>query len=205
LIGLFGGAFDPIHFGHLRPAVEIKELLSLDEIRFIPLNQAPHKNQPKLSADQRFTLLENAIATQPGFVAEACELERGGVSYSIDTLQELSQRYGDMQRFVMLMGTDAFAGLPKWKRWKEILQLANIVIMRRPDAEIDKSLFPEGYLDKVMVDNVVQLKGSIHGKILQAEVTQLDISSTKIRQLIKAGNSVRYLMPDAENIRASLK
>ncbi len=200
MIGLFGGAFDPIHFGHLRPALEIKELLSLDEIRFIPLNHAAHKNQPRLPAKQRLVMLKNAIAAQPGFVAEASELERSGVSYSVDTLQELRQRYGDEQGFVMLLGTDAFAGLPKWKRWKDILQLTNIVIMRRPDAEIDKSLFPEGYLDKLIVENAAQLKSANHGKILQAEVTQLDISSTKIRQLIKAGNSVRYLMPDTENM-----
>ena len=166
----------------------------------MPLNQAPHKQQPELPAEQRLSMLEKAIAAQPGFVAETCELERGGVSYSVDSLQELRQRYGDQQSFVMLMGTDAFAGLPKWKQWGDILQLTNIVIMQRPDAKVNEHLFPAGYLDTAMVANAQQLQQSGHGKVLQAQVTQLDISSTKIRQLIREGKSVRYLMPDTERI-----
>lgn len=200
LIGLFGGAFDPIHFGHLRPALEIKELLSLDEIRFMPLHQAPHKHQPQLPAEQRLSMLERAIAQEPEFVVETCELERGGISWSIDSMLELRQRYGDQQPLVMLLGTDAFAGLPQWKRWEEILQLTNIVVMQRPDAPLESHLFPEGYLQHKLAATATQLKQSICGKVLSVEVTQLDISSTKIRELMKVGRSVRYLMPDITNL-----
>ena len=198
MIGLFGGAFDPVHFGHLRTALEVMESLSLEEIRFIPVNRPPHKQQPVLSAEKRTAMVARAIQRQPGFTIDRCELERGGVSYTVDTLQEMRDRYGQQQPLVILLGTDAFAGLPKWHRWEEILQQAHIAIMSRPGGQIDSREFPPGYLDEALTTDIGLLKRLAGGKVLQVNVTPLDISSSRIRSLIQSGRSIRYLMPEAE-------
>ncbi len=196
MIGLFGGAFDPVHHGHLRPALEVFETLGLRELRFIPLNQAPHKQQPTLPAEYRYRLLEQALAGQPGFVADRIELARGGVSYTVETLATL-RRQLPKASLALLLGTDAFAGLPGWHRWREILEMAHIVLMTRPNSEIDERRFPAGYLADRLVETPESLRAAPAGRILPVEVTQLDISSTRIRALLQQGRTPRYLMPMA--------
>ncbi len=198
MIGLFGGAFDPVHFGHLRPALEAFETLALEELRFIPLNRAPHKHQPVLSGEIRYRLLRSALAGQPGFVADRCELDRGGVSWTVDTLTQMRQRFGESRPLALLLGSDAFAGLPTWRNWLKILEKAHIVVMQRPGGEIDQSAFPEGYIQSRIVAEPQRLREQSSGLIVQMEVTQLAISSTRIRQLLDQGRSVRYLVPEPE-------
>ena len=198
MIGLFGGAFDPVHFGHLRPALEVFEALSLDEIRFIPLTQAPHKRQPVLSAETRYRMLQSALGGQPGFVADRCEIDRGGVSWTVDTLTEKRQRLGASTPLALLLGSDAFAGLPAWRNWLEILEKAHIIVMKRPGGEIDESAFPKGYIQSRIVRDPRRLGEQPAGSIVQMEVTQLAISSSQIRQLLDQRRSVRYLVPETE-------
>jgi nicotinate-nucleotide adenylyltransferase len=132
MIGVLGGTFDPIHFGHLRPALDCLQALALEEVRLIPLNVAVHRPQPVASSALRLAMLEAAIAGQPGFVADPRELERPGGSYTYDTLISLRAELGDAEPLCLLIGADAFAGFLDWHRPADILDLAHLVVMRRP-------------------------------------------------------------------------
>ena len=191
MIGLFGGTFDPIHFGHLRPALDVMETLSLEELRFIPAHVPPHRDAPLITAKQRSQIVAVAIAEQPGFVLDTCELERNGLSYTVDTLHDFRQRYGKDTPLVLLLGTDAFAGLPDWHRWEEIIQLAHIALMTRPGGDSSRT----GFLSQHEVDHPEALHQAPAGSILRVPVTQMDISATDIRERLRQGRSVHYLMP----------
>jgi nicotinate-nucleotide adenylyltransferase len=195
MIGLFGGTFDPIHFGHLRPALEVMEALSLEELRFIPAHVPPHRDTPLITAKQRSEMVAVAIDEQPGFVLDTCELERNGPSYTVDTLHDFRQRYGENTPLVLLLGTDAFAGLPSWHRWEELLQLTHIVVMQRPADDSESTAIPADFLHKYHTDDPTALQHSPAGSILRGPVTQLDISATDIRERLRQGRSVHYLMP----------
>jgi nicotinate-nucleotide adenylyltransferase len=197
MIGLFGGTFDPIHFGHLRPALEVMETLSLEELRFIPAHVPPHRDAPLITAKQRSEMVAVAIDEQPGFVLDTCELERNGPSYTVDTLHDFRQRYGENKPLVLLLGTDAFAGLPSWHHWEELLQLTHIAVMQRPADDSKSASIPVDFLHQYHTDDPTALQHSPAGSILRVPVTQLDISATDIRERLKQGRSVRYLMPQA--------
>ena len=137
MIGILGGTFDPVHFGHLRPALEARQALGLDEIRLIPCNVPPHRPQPFASARQRLTMLQGAIAGHAGFVIDERELHRDGPSYTLDTLLSLHADIKGVD-LCLLLGMDAFRGLTSWHRWHELIDHCHIVVMTRPDAT-----FPE--------------------------------------------------------------
>jgi nicotinate-nucleotide adenylyltransferase len=197
MIGVLGGTFDPIHLGHLRPALDCLQLLALDQVRLIPLKVAVHRPQPAAPSALRLAMLEAAIADQPGLVTDPRELERPGDSYSHDTLVHLRAELGDAEPVCLLVGSDAFASFLGWYRPREILDLAHVVIMRRPGA-------PEGFAPDLqdllrhrLCEDPTALRDSPSGRVLFQDVTQMDISSTRIRQLIRRGQSPRFLLPDA--------
>lgn len=198
MIGLFGGSFDPIHLGHLRPALEVMENIGLSEVRFIPAHQSPLKGRPNLTPKQRANMVANAIAGQAGFELESCELEREGASYTVDTLHLMRQRYGAETPLILMMGTDSFNTLPCWHRWQQILELGHIVIMQRPDAALDESGFPPGFMAQVSTNEAEILRNRPNGHVFQQEVSQLGISSTMIRDRLRAGQSIRFLVPEAQ-------
>jgi nicotinate-nucleotide adenylyltransferase len=194
-VGLFGGSFDPVHVGHLRTAWELLTGLKLAEIRFVPSRVPPHRAPAMASGALRLRMLEAAIAGQPGFVVDDCELRRDGPSYTVDTLASL--RASQPQRsLVLILGMDAFLGLPTWHRWQEIAGLAHIVVVQRPgwtrqfDGEIGR-LYAEHQLHEAAA-----LAAAPAGGILLRQVTQLEIASSSIRELIAAGGDPRYLVPD---------
>jgi nicotinate-nucleotide adenylyltransferase len=197
MIGVLGGTFDPIHFGHLRPALDCLQALGLDQVRLIPLHVAVHRPQPVAPAALRLAMLDAAIAHQSGLVADPRELERAGDSYSHDTLVHLRAELGDAEPLCLLVGSDAFAGFLDWHRPREILDLAHVVILRRPGAP--EGLSPElrDLLRPRLCEDPAALRDSPAGRVLFQPVTQLDISSTRIRQLIGRGQSPRYLLPEA--------
>ncbi len=197
MIGLFGGTFDPIHFGHLRPALEVFESLALDELRFIPSHITPHRDQPARSTEDRAEMVALAIRNQPGFVLDTCELERDRPSYTVDTLALMRERYGQNKPLLLVMGSDAFDGLPSWHQWERLLQLAHIVVMARPGDFADSAAFPAGYVESRLAADVADLRKRPAGSILRVPVTQLAISATNIRAALKQGKSVRYLLPEA--------
>jgi nicotinate-nucleotide adenylyltransferase len=196
MIGVLGGTFDPIHFGHLRPALEVLQAVGLSEVRFIPLNQAVHREQPSASAGQRLAMLRAAIGGQPGFVSDDRELKRPGGSYSFDTLASLREDLGQRVPVCLLLGLDAFREFPSWHRPDGILQLAHLIVMRRPGAGGTTGAELERWMDSRMTASAADLNAAPAGRILFQDVTQLDISATGIRRLVARGMSPRYLLPD---------
>jgi nicotinate-nucleotide adenylyltransferase len=195
-IGVFGGTFDPIHYGHLRTAFEMLQALNFDEVRFIPCGDPPHRGMTFADADLRFRMVEAAIAGQEGFVSDDRELRRDGPSYSVDTLQGLRREFSE-RSLGLILGMDAFLGLPTWHRWDEILDLAHIVVAHRPGWRAP-DMGPLGeMLAEFGTHRIDDLHKATHGRIHIHAVTQLEIASTEIRELVAAGRDPRFLMPDA--------
>ena len=195
-IGIFGGTFDPIHYGHLRSAFEMLQALSFDEVRFVPCGDPPHRGVTYASAAQRLRLVELAIAGQEGFVADDRELRRDGPSYTVDTLQTLRVEYPE-RSLGLVVGMDAFLGLTGWHRWDEILDLAHIVVAHRPGWKAPDIGLLGDLITEHGTHRALDLHDTTHGCIHIHAVTQLEIASTEIRELIAAGRDPRFLMPDA--------
>ena len=193
-IGILGGTFDPVHFGHLRTGLDVVEQLQLDQLRLIPCAMPPHRIEPAASAQQRRLMLELAIKNHPKLLVDDRELSREGPSYTVDTLLSLREDLQANPLFV-LMGTDAFLSLPSWSRWQQILELAHIVVMQRPEEEMLMSDELAGYYQQHQAKTSDRLLPS--GKIWTIPVTQLAISATAIRDALSEQRDVRYLLPDA--------
>ena len=201
-VGIFGGTFDPIHFGHLRTAFELLHALRLAEVRFIPAGNPPHRGVPLCDARRRLELARAAIAGQPGFVVDDREVRREGPSYTVMTLRELRAEEPG-RPFCLIMGMDAFLGLPQWHEWRSLLELAHVVVAHRPGWTAPDA----GTLGELVATRATQRVEALHeavaGRILVRPVTQLEISSTDLRDLIVAGQDPRYLLPDA--VRAMIR
>jgi nicotinate-nucleotide adenylyltransferase len=197
MIGVLGGTFDPIHFGHLRPALDCLQALGLQEVRLIPLNVAVHRPQPIASPALRLAMLEAAIAGQPGFVSDARELERPGGSFTYDTLLSLRAELGLDCPVCLLIGADTFAGFLSWHRPVDILKLAHIVVMRRPRPSLALDPGQAALYARHGSGDARDLAAAPAGRILFQDVTQLDISATRVRELVRQGHTPRYLLPDS--------
>jgi len=195
-MGIFGGTFDPIHFGHLRTAFEMLQALRFAEVRFMPCGSPPHRGEPVADAALRVRMVRVATEGQHGFVVDDRELQREGPSYSVDTLTALRSEY-PLTPLALMIGMDAFLGLPKWYHWREILQLAHIVVAHRPGWRAPDM----GPLGELLADRGTHRIGDLHqarsGHIYIHDVTQLEISSTEIRELVAAGRDPRFLLPDS--------
>lgn len=195
-MGVFGGTFDPIHFGHLRTAFEVLQALRFAEVRFMPCGTPPHRGSPVAAPDERLEMVRAATEGQHGFVVDDRELHRDGPSYSVDTLSALRGEF-PLRPIALIIGMDAFLGLPKWYHWQEILQLAHIVVAHRPGWKAPDI----GPLGELLAERGTHRIGDLHqaksGHIYILDVTQLEISSTDIRDLVAAGRDPRFLMPDA--------
>lgn len=189
MIGILGGTFDPIHFGHLRTALDVQQQLGLKQVYLIPLRDPPHRASPALDGKQRLDLLQAAIANAPEFTIDTRELERDGKSYTLDTLQSLKAEQ-PQRTLCLLLGSDAFRHFPAWHRPLEILELAHLVVMQRP-GEGDPGHYPER-----ITHDLSALNAHPAGRILPLPVTQLEISATAIRELLRQGHSPRFLLPD---------
>lgn len=194
-MAIFGGTFDPIHYGHLRTAFELMQSLRLPEVRFLPAGTPPHRERPVADASVRLSMVRMATEAQRGFLVDDRELHREGPSYSVDTLLDLRAEYAH-RSICLVVGMDAFLGLPKWYHWREILQLAHVVVAHRPGWRVPDM----GPLSELLVDRGTGRVGGLHesraGRIYIHAVTQLEISSTAIRELVANGGDPRFLMPD---------
>ena len=195
-IGVFGGTFDPVHYGHLRTAFEMLQALEFGEVRFIPCGDPPHRGETWASARERLEMVRVAAEGQNGFVVDDREILRDGPSYTVDTLAELRKEFSG-RSLGLIIGMDAFLGLPRWHRWQEILDVAHIVVAHRPGWRAP-DMGPLGeMLSEFGTHRVQDLHDETHGRIHIHAVTQLEISSTEIRELVEAGRDPRFLMPDA--------
>jgi nicotinate-nucleotide adenylyltransferase len=195
-IGIFGGAFAPFHNGHLRLALEARARLGLSEVRLIPTAHPPHRPDSRVSPARRLDWVRLAIRRERGLLADDRELRREGPSYTVDTLTELRAEF-PQAALVLLMGADAFAHLHSWHRWQEIIELAHLAVVARPGTPLAPSPECADLLGPRRADKSGQIMGARAGLWTPLELPLLDISSTRIRRLLKSGVPVRGLVPDA--------
>ncbi len=206
--GIFGGTFDPVHFGHLRLAEEAAEQLDLAGVRWIPAGQPTHretlKKQPAVNAEQRLEMVHLAIAGNPRFALDPAEARAAQPSYTVPTLERLrastEAECGGSRPLVLLLGADAFAGLPCWHRWTALFDLAHIAVAHRPGFPLEVERLPAALADiyrQRCSDSSAALSVAPAGRIVSFAMTPLAISATQIRALCAAQRSARYLLPDA--------
>ncbi|MDP3538045.1 MAG: nicotinate-nucleotide adenylyltransferase [Azonexus sp.] len=199
-LGLFGGTFDPVHFGHLRLAEESIGHLGLGRVRWIPAGQPPHRGMPQVTAAQRLEMVLRSTAENDHFSVDPSEVDTAEPSYTVHTLERLRRELGAEQSLVLLVGADAFAGLSSWYRWRDLFALAHIAVSHRPGFPVEVASLPHElateFNDRRQADAAC-LKASPAGSVVTFAMTQLAISATQIRKLLSNGLSARYLLPDS--------
>ena len=200
-IGVFGGTFDPIHFGHLRLATELSEAFHLDQVLFVPNGLPYHRGRTAHATDeQRVTMLKLATGRDARFGIDERELRREGPTYTYDTLAELRKERGADATLVFLLGSDAFARINTWHRWTELFDLAHFAVAVRADDPQwftkGPGSFPREIWPRITL-NLRELLAVPAGKVMTFSMTPLAISSTAIRAAAAEGSSIRYLTPDS--------
>ncbi|MBY0576601.1 MAG: nicotinate-nucleotide adenylyltransferase [Gallionellaceae bacterium] len=200
-IGIIGGTFDPIHYGHLRLAEEMRELANLRQIRFIPTGTPPHRAAPQVSATHRSAMVQLAIADQPAFVLDEREVRRATPCYTVDTLRELRAELGAVQPLCLLMGGDAFLQLHTWHEWEQLFELAHIVVGYRPGFTLEERIHDapgqlrDHYQRRLCTADALSQQPS--GGIVELPIPKLEISATDIRRRVAQHRTIRYLLPNA--------
>jgi nicotinate-nucleotide adenylyltransferase len=200
-IGIFGGTFDPVHFGHLRLAQELGESLRLAEVRIIPAGTPPHRAAPQVTAQQRLDMVRLAADGNPLLSVDDREVRRSGPGYTVDTLAEVRQSAGAARPLCLLLGADAFLELATWHRWHDLFSLAHLVIAHRPGFPPDSWMarMPEP-LAREYSARLLRQPFGVHlspaGGIVTQAIAALDISASMIRDSLARGVSPRYLLPD---------
>lgn len=194
--GVFGGMFDPIHYGHLRTAHELHETLGLDAIAFVPAGDPPHRAAPLADAATRLAMVRAAVQDDPRFLVDDRELRRSGPSYTVLTLEELRAERGP-QPIALIMGMDAFAGLDRWHRATDLIGLAHLVVAIRPKVPVPGGGLAAALLRDRRCEDPARLSESAAGLVYVSQGTQLDLSSSAVRGVVAAGRDPRYLMPEA--------
>jgi nicotinate-nucleotide adenylyltransferase len=200
-VAVFGGTFDPIHFGHLRLAQELAESVHLEEVRFMPGGTPPHRAAPQVTAEQRLEMVRLALGNNPLFKLDDREVRRRGPGYTVDTLVELRAEVGTERPLCLLLGADAFLELATWHRWHELFSLAHIIIAHRPGfpPESWPARMPEP-LAREYSARLMRQPFAVHlsaaGGIVTQAIAALDISASMIRDSLARDVSPRYLLPD---------
>lgn len=193
LIGIFGGTFDPVHYGHLRPARELAAALQLKRVHVMPAAVPPHRSQPVASAAQRLRMVQLALVDDNCLLADDRELRRSGPSYTVETLLEFRQQFAG-HALVLMIGADSFGSLPQWHRWQELFELAHIGVMARPGWTAS---WPEWAAPR-RARSPEELKQQAAGRIWLQPVAQQDISATSVREALARGDAaVRPWLPPA--------
>lgn len=203
-IGIFGGTFDPIHYGHLRLAEEAREALSLEHVLLIPSGLPPHREVPQTPAGDRLEMAQLAVAGNASIIVDPAEVESETPSYTVLTLERLRAQFGPARPLVLLLGADAFAGIPSWHRWRELFALAHMAVANRPGHPPHARRFP-GLLSEPLAAecgprfrvHADDLRTAPAGRVLPFDMTPLAISASLIRARLASGHSVRYLLPDS--------
>jgi len=197
-LGLFGGTFDPIHYGHLRLAEEMDEAIGLERVLFIAAGQPPHRGAPRTEAAHRLEMVRRAIAGNPRFAADAREVTSPRPSYTVDTLTALRAELGAEQPLWLLLGADAFLELPTWHEWRQLFELANIAVAARPGSRALRSDDLKDPLKSEVLKRLVASSPAAGpaGSVQLRQMTPLDISATAIRDTLARHGSARYLLPD---------
>ncbi len=201
-IGILGGTFDPIHYGHLRLAQEVGAAIKLDHVRFIPSGTPPHRTAPAAAVEHRLAMTRLALEGNALFSVDDRETRRSGPGYMTVTLTDLRRELGPTQSIALLLGADAFLELATWYHWQELFTLAHIVVAHRPGFPVDtwQTRMPQP-LAREYAGRLMHQPLAVHlapaGGIAVIPFTALDISATRIREMVAAGASPRYLLPDS--------
>lgn len=193
-IAIFGGTFDPVHYGHLRAAAEVAEQLKVSDFRLLPAGHPPHREGTWADAYHRLAMLELALAPYPDLTVDEREVRREGPSFMVDTLSSIRARAGQAP-ILLCVGQDAANGFNRWHRWRELFDLAHVVVMTRPRS---RPRYPEDlgeFFRARKVKRTRDLMDSASGLVRHVEVTQLAISSTDIRRQLASGRDPRFLLP----------
>ncbi len=193
-IGILGGTFDPIHFGHLRPAVDLLNQLPLAQIRFMPNHIPPHKTLPGSQSEQRLTMVNLAVRGQEKLVVDSRELNRDKPSYTIDTLKELKRELPHTP-LCFIMGMDSLLSFTRWHQWQHILDYCHLIVCCRPGWQHEDNPETQALLSQRQTQAPADLQNQQAGRIYLAQVSQLDISASQIRQLVSMNQSASYLLP----------
>ena len=201
-LGVFGGTFDPVHFGHLRLAEEAADALALERVRWIPAGWPALRGAPRVAARQRLEMVRLATAGNPRFELDSAEVDAAAPSYTVPTLERLraDAAIGPSRPLVLLVGADAFAGMTGWHRWKALFELAHIGVAHRPGYPVEADALPPALAEVFrarLSSDVGDLAAAPAGCVATFAMTQLDISATKIRALLSKRHSARYLLPEA--------
>lgn len=199
-LGILGGTFDPIHFAHLRLAETARETLRLERVRLVPAGQPPHREQPGSSAAHRLAMTRLAVRDNPALEVDDAEVRAAQKSYTVTTLERLRAEWGAQRPLVLILGSDAFAGLPDWHRWSELFDLAHLAVaVRHGYGEADAAEYP-AELERLRRERIshdsVDLRAPA-GRLFQIRMEPLAISASLIRQLIALRHSPRYLLPQS--------
>lgn len=193
-VAVFGGTFNPIHFGHLRSARELVDTLPIGQLRFVPARQPPHREAPAVSAEDRAAMVELAIADEAGMICDRRELRRAGPSYSVDTLASLRRELGEARPLALIVGRDAVLGLKSWYRWPQLLELAHLIVIARPGWEgVDRDGVAKWLSRRAIA--VPELTTLAAGGVLERTLAPQDISSTAVRALLQSGKSAVGMVP----------
>lgn len=197
-VGILGGTFDPIHFGHLRAAESLRELMGLNRIRFVPARVPPHKQSGGVAtAEDRYEMVRCAVRNEPHFEVSRVEIERSGPSYTVETLAEIRRRHPDEALF-FLTGSDAFRDIRTWKQWEELLDNYSFIVHARPGWGLVAAMdaVPERMRSRIVTVGAEEPPPKRVGPTLYfAEPLTLNISATEIRRLARCGRSIHYLVP----------
>ena len=194
-VGILGGSFDPIHFGHIKPSLQLAEKYQLDSVRLIPCKISPFKDNALASAQHRWKMISIIAGSSELFVADARELERESPSYTYETLCEIAEESAGKAKLFFLMGEDALLGFPGWHQAEKIMQLCHILVMRRPGYDAFDDVTTSQWLAPYMCDDLTMLDNSDFGHIYMTDTEMFEISSTQIRATVQAGEQPRFMLP----------
>ena len=195
-IGIFGGTFDPIHYGHLRTALELLQRLSLAQVLFVPSARQPLREAPVAPVSTRLEMVRAAVRGESRFAVDTRELERPGPSYTVDTLESLCGDHG-RRSLCLLLGMDAFLSLHRWRRWEDLPGLAHVVVANRPGWQPPGQGPLADLLGRCGAESPTDLHEHRAGRVLVTPVTQIDVSASQIREFTASGEDPRFLVPDS--------
>ena len=192
-VAIFGGTFNPVHYGHLAIAEEIRGKYNLDKVVFVPTHLPPHKEPEDLAeAKDRAVMLHLATVSNPGFEVSTYEIDRGGKSYSIDTVRHFREKYGDGTNLFFIIGADMLMEISNWKNIEELLRLCRFIAVPRPGYDVQK-IFDNYFLASTNFNVATDLLGNVAVE----NIPMLDISATYIRKRVREIKSIKYLVPES--------
>jgi nicotinate-nucleotide adenylyltransferase len=198
-LGIMGGTFDPVHFGHLRLAIEALETLGLDTVRWVPSGYPGHRDTPTTMPMHRVEMVRLAIAGEPRFTLDVAETRTSEPTFTINTLKRLRAEIGGDRPLVMILGMDSFLTLPTWRAWTELFDHTHFAVGERPGFELSTQTMVSGlalqYARRSATPDAVRAAAS--GAIVTFPMTLLDISATELRDRFARGASARYLLPES--------